>query len=48
MHDFIIILAVMSFGSIIHQLSDENKKTIRNIENLNKKMINADLSVLVV
>lgn len=36
----------MNFGSVLFNHNEDNKKIIRNIESLNKKIINAKLSVL--
>ena len=36
----------MNFGNILYNHTEENKKIVRNIENLNKKTTNAKLSVL--
>ena len=46
MHYLIILFLTMSFGDIIFQHSSDNKKIVRNIERLNKKITNAKLSVL--
>ena len=35
-----IIKQKMNFGSLLHHLQHEKKKVVRNLENLEKKMIN--------
>ena len=44
-HLFIIFVA-MSFGNILFHHNEDNKKIVRNIESLSKKIINAKQSVL--
>ena len=46
MSHLVIFFMMMNFGNVLFNHSDENKKIIRNIESINKKIINAKLSVL--
>ena len=46
MHHLALLFIVMNFGSVLFNHKEDNKKIIRNIESLNKKIINAKLSVL--
>ena len=46
MHHLALLFIVMNFGSVLFNHNEDNKKIIRNIESLNKKIINAKLSVL--
>ena len=36
----------MSFGDLIFQLGDQEKKAIRNLEKLSKKLISAEFAVI--
>ena len=38
--DILFYLIVMSFGSILYEHTEENRKELRQIESLNKKLIN--------
>jgi len=42
---FVHFILTMNFGDLLHQHNQEEKKTIRNIENYSQKLTNAKLAI---
>ena len=36
----------MNFGALLHQLPEEQRRTVRKIENISKKLINCNFAVV--